>query len=88
MEIFSVNANSNAAKGVIVSFETVPAGQEDWPLARIKGTIIDDVDGAAYKYNERSFEGWFDGKPLLGKRVHFLKYRGSQGNVAEDVELE
>ncbi|MHC8305016.1 hypothetical protein [Pseudomonas sp. PB3P13] len=75
----------NRTVGVIVSFE---AEDPDWPLSRVKGTIRDDRDGILYKFNEKTFVGWFEGLPLLGKRVRFLATNGAPGYVAEDVELE
>ncbi|MDZ5434578.1 hypothetical protein T3H00_18135 [Pseudomonas fluorescens] len=80
----------NRAAGVVTSFETVdPSDDPDWPLTRIKGLIKDDLDGRIYIYNHKTFEGWYDARPLVGKRVRFLRYySGQHGHVAEEVELE
>lgn len=80
-----MDTDSNKTAGPIVSFE---AEDETWPLSRVKGTIKDDRDGTVYTFTEKTFTGWYSGRPLPGKRVSFFAMRGPQGYIADDVELE
>ncbi|WP_409317244.1 hypothetical protein [Pseudomonas sp. KCJK9016] len=80
-----MDTDSNKTAGPIVSFE---AEDETWPLSRVKGTIKDDRDGTIYMFTERTFRGWYSGRPLLGKRVIFFAILGPSGHIADDVELE
>ena len=77
----------NRAVGAVISFRTLQEDDPDWPFARIVGEIKDDLDGRLYKYSHLTFKAWYEARPLVGKRVRFLKFWGSQGNVAEEVEL-
>lgn len=84
-----MDSKSNQSTGVIISAELSDQyGSWDWPLSYIKGEIEDDEGGRKFKFNHKSFKGWFEATPLVGKRVRFLRFAGWNGLVAEEVELE
>jgi hypothetical protein len=86
IEGFKMNIHSNTTAGVVVS---IKVETPDWPVSPITGTIKDDRDGRIYKFNERTFKGWFEGMPLVNKRVRFFPSHGPDvGYMAIDVELE
>ncbi|WP_433736609.1 hypothetical protein [Pseudomonas putida] len=84
-----MGSESNQTTGVIVSAKLYDDTDSwDWPLSRIIGEVNDDQGFGIFKFTHRSFEGWFEARPLVGKRVRFLRYKGQQGQTAEEVELE
>ena len=77
--------------GVIISAELVK-DYDSWdiPASSIRGEIKDDVGDPdkTFMFTNRTFRGWFEAKPLVGKRVRFTRVKGQLGYMAEHVELE
>ncbi|MFK9084030.1 hypothetical protein [Pseudomonas neuropathica] len=77
--------NSNRTAGVIVTFDPGAPGYPDRSTCTVRD---DNLDNNIYLVLIRKYMWLLDHQPLVGKRIRFSRSWGSQGLLAEEIELE